>query len=408
MRGCARRPGEDLHHVAVRRRAAPERHDSPPDRRCRVRGSRRCGTGSARSAPPPPSGSTWMRQPRPRERVDKLAADGFAAGALHPRRARAAREHDDRGARRICPDARIERLRAQRDGQPFGRSAVVAHQRPSAGHLRAPEEPPLAPRERRRPRHLRDRRPGRSSIRFQHARSPRPARSPRKPTGPPLAPSCPHNIFRIPESLRGADGARAGGPGSYSKLSTTLPELAARRRTARKPPPPPASGNVSATGTDTSPRSNSGSTSRSTSRAPSGFLLQRPRAQRRAVDARALAHQRQQVELALGAGRDADHGDAPAGRQSHQVLGHVRARRRARGSRRRARARRSPRTGSPSRRAPPPRRGAPRCGPSPSRARPPHARAGSPPSRRRRRRRGRAGARRAAARPGRRRRRARS
>ena len=59
--------------------------------------------------------------------------------------------------------------------------------------------------------------------------------------------------------------------------------------------------------------------------APRGerLLLQRPRAQGRAVDARALAHQREQVQLALGAGGHADHDDPPAGGERVQVLGQV-------------------------------------------------------------------------------------
>src|SRR6202161_1784881 len=54
------------------------------------------------------------------------------------------------------------------------------------------------------------------------------------------------------------------------------------------------------------------------------FVLERARAQRRAVDSRALAHQREQVELALRAGADADHRDPPAARERVEVLGHVR------------------------------------------------------------------------------------
>ena len=57
----------------------------------------------------------------------------------------------------------------------------------------------------------------------------------------------------------------------------------------------------------------------------------------------ALAHQREQVELGLRAGADADHDDAAAGRQRARGSRAGWARRRARGRRRTGRARRSPR-----------------------------------------------------------------
>ena len=42
------------------------------------------------------------------------------------------------------------------------------------------------------------------------------------------------------------------------------------------------------------------------------------------MDAGALTHQREQVQLALHAGGDADHGNSPPGGECHEVLGEVR------------------------------------------------------------------------------------
>src|SRR6185503_20279444 len=53
------------------------------------------------------------------------------------------------------------------------------------------------------------------------------------------------------------------------------------------------------------------------------LLLHRPRPQRGAVDPSALAHEREQVELGLEAGADADDRDAPAGGQRLDVVGEV-------------------------------------------------------------------------------------
>src|SRR5205823_14367040 len=53
------------------------------------------------------------------------------------------------------------------------------------------------------------------------------------------------------------------------------------------------------------------------------FLLQRASAQRRAEYAGALAHQRQQVELALGACSGADHGQPAAASKRREVLREV-------------------------------------------------------------------------------------
>src|SRR5271166_4783080 len=50
------------------------------------------------------------------------------------------------------------------------------------------------------------------------------------------------------------------------------------------------------------------------------FLLQRTRAQGGAVDAGALAHQREQVQLALGARGNTDYGDSPSGGERSEIL----------------------------------------------------------------------------------------
>ena len=83
-----------------------------------------------------------------------------------------------------------------------------------------------------------------------------------------------------------------------------------------------------------------------------GLLLERPRAQRRGHDPPALAHQREQVELRLGPGADADHDDPAAAWRATRRSRRGSARRPARARRRTGRGPRSPPGRSRARRAP--------------------------------------------------------
>ena len=141
------------------------------------------------------------------------------------------------------------------------------------------------------------------------------------------------------EAVRHASGGRdrARTPSESLRTSGRSCRACRRRRSGRRPWRPRSAGRWPRPGRARAVAS-SGSTLRSTARAVSAFSSSGAGAQRRAVDPGALDHQQAEVDLAVGAGADADHGDPPAGAERAQVVGHVRARRPARGSRRTARA----------------------------------------------------------------------
>ncbi len=168
-----------------------------------------------------------------------------------------------------------------------------------------------------------------------------------------------------------------------------------RRRSARRRRRPRASGKVAAIGTVSAPRSNS--RQHAALHAPRGqrLLLQRTRAQRRAADARALAHQRAQVDLGAWRRRRAPMTTIrPPSASAWRFSGEVR-----RADELEDHVER-PVLGEPLRRdhggaeRRRPRRAARDCAPSRGRGRRPPRRAGSPPCRRRPLRRARAAARR--------------
>ena len=141
---------------------------------------------------------------------------------------------------------------------------------------------------------------------------------------------------------RAAAARAARGPAGLGKQDD-LAELAAGLRSARRPPRPRRAGRSPATGTVERAGLEERQHLALHQAHRDRLLLERAGAQRRAVDARALAHQRQQVELGLGAGRprrsprSGRRWRAPSGCRPGSGPPPARA------PRRRARARRSPR-----------------------------------------------------------------
>ena len=104
-----------------------------------------------------------------------------------------------------------------------------------------------------------------------------------------------------------------------------------RRRSGRRPARPPRAGRWRRPA-PSARRARSAAAARARRGGRDRLLLERAGAQRRAVDARVLLHQREQVHLRDGpAAAHADHRDAPAPRQRGEVLLEVAARRPARG-----------------------------------------------------------------------------